>query len=61
MILDINIMEMKRLYIYIYISCHAASTDIPDPLSLLFPIDSSPQAGLQGYIPYPPIAAICIS
>ena len=29
------------IYIYIYISsstCHAASTDIPDPLSPLFPI-----------------------
>ena len=33
----------KALYIYIYIyisssSCHAASTDIPDPLSPLLPI-----------------------
>ena len=26
------------IYIYIYISCRAGSTDIPDPLSPLFPI-----------------------
>ena len=44
-------------FIYIYISsssCRAASTDIPDPLSPLLPIV------LQGYIPYPHIAAICM-
>ena len=38
-------------------SCHAASTDIPDPLSPLLPIIL---AGLQGYIPYPHIAAECM-
>ena len=42
---------------YIYISsCRAASTDIPDPLSP----HSSPLAGLQSYIPYPHIAAVCM-
>ena len=38
-------------------SCRTASTDIPDPLSSL---RSSPLAGLQGYIPYPHIAAVCM-
>ena len=33
-------------------SCHAASTDIPDPLLPLL-------AGPQGYIPYPHRAAVC--
>ena len=37
----------------------AASTDIPDPLSPLFPYRSSPLAGLLGYIPYLHIAAVC--
>ena len=27
-----------NIYIYIYISCHAASMNIPDPLSPLLPI-----------------------
>ena len=39
-------------------SCPVASTDIPDPL-VTFPYRSSPLAGLQGYIPYPHIAAVC--
>ena len=43
-----------------YISCRAASTDIPDPLSPLLPIVHSPPANLQGYIPYPHIAAVCM-
>ena len=34
-------------------SCHAASTDIPDPISPLLPI-------IQGYIPYHLIAAVCM-
>ena len=38
-------------------SCRAASSDIPDPLSALLPIVL---AGLQGYIPYPHIAAECM-
>ena len=37
-------------------SCRAASTDIPDLLSPLLPI----MAGLQGYIAYPHIAAVCM-
>ena len=42
------------IYIYIYISsCRAASTDIPDRLSPLV-------QGLQGYIPYSHIAAVCM-
>ena len=41
-------------------SCRAASTDIPDPLSPLFPYRPSPLAGLQGYIPYPQLAAECM-
>ena len=40
-------------------SCLAASTDIPDPL-LSLPLSFTPQAGLQGYIPYPHIAAVCM-
>ena len=40
-------------------SCRAASTDIPDPLSLsTSPYHSSPLAGLQVYIPYHHIAAV---
>ena len=39
-------------------SCRAASTDISDPLSLL--CRSSSLAGLQGYIPYPRVAAECM-
>ena len=38
------------IYIYIYISsssCHAASTDIPDPLSPLFPIGHHRSSGLH--------------
>ena len=38
----------------------AASTDIIDPLSPLLPIVHLPLAGLQGYIPYPHIAALCM-
>ena len=34
--------------------------DIPDPLSPFVPIVKSPPAGLQGYIPYPHIAAVCM-
>ena len=41
-------------------SCRAASTDIPDPLSPLLPIRSSPPAGLQSYIMYPHIAVVCM-
>ena len=41
-------------------SCRAASTDIPDPLSPRIPIISSPLAGLQGYITYHHIAAVCM-
>ena len=40
-------------------SCRAASTDIPDPLSRLLPITSL-LSSLQGYIPYPHIAAVCM-
>ena len=40
-------------------SCRAASMDIPDPLAT-FPYRSSPLAGLQGYIPYPHVASICM-
>ena len=39
-------------------SCHAASTDILDPFSPLLSYQSSLLAGLQGYIPYPNIAAV---
>ena len=48
-------------------SCRAASTDIPDTLSLSLslshslattPYRSSPLGGLQGYIPYPHRAAV---
>ena len=38
-------------------SCRAGSTDIPDPLSAYH---SSLLASLQGYIPYPHIAAVCM-
>ena len=38
-------------------SCRVASTYIPDPLA---PLRSSPLAGLQCYILYPPIAALCM-
>ena len=38
-------------------SCHAAGTDIPDPLLPTSPYHSSPPVGLQGHIPYPHIAA----
>ena len=44
-------------------SCRTASTEIPDPLSPLLyhsSSQSSPLAGLQGYIPYPHIAAVCM-
>ena len=41
-------------------SSRTASTDIPDPLSPLLPYHSSLLAGLQGYIPYPHIAAVCM-
>ena len=41
-------------------SCRATRTDIPDPLSPLLPIVPSPPAGLQSYIPYPHIAAVCM-
>ena len=34
--------------------------DYPDPLSPLLPIVKSPLAGLQGYIPYPHRAAVCM-
>ena len=40
-------------------SCHATSTDIPDPLAT-FPYRSSPPAGLQSYILYHHIAAECM-
>ena len=48
------------IYAYIYISsssssCHAGSTDIPDPLTLLFP-----QAGLLDNILYPHIVSECM-
>ena len=39
-------------------SCRAASTDISDPLSATSPYRSSPLVSLQGYIPYPHIAAV---
>ena len=49
---------------YMYISssssCRAASTDIPDSLSPLFPIVTSPLACLLGYITYLHIAAVCM-
>ena len=32
----------------------------PRPSLATFPYRSSPQAGLQGYIPYPHIAAVCM-
>ena len=52
------------LYIYIYIiyisSCRAGSTDIPDPLSPLFPIVHRPRHVLQDNIPYPHIVAECM-
>ena len=41
-------------------SCRVASTDIPDPLSPLIHISLSLLAGLQSYIPYPHIAAVCM-
>ena len=41
-------------------SCRAASTDIPDPLSHTSPYRLSSLAGLQGYIPYPHVAAVCM-
>ena len=41
-------------------SCRAASTDIPDPSLATSPYHSSLLAGLQGYIPYPHIAAVCM-
>ena len=41
-------------------SCHAACTDIPDPLSPLIPIVHRLWAGLQGYSPYPHMAAECM-
>ena len=61
------------LFIYIYIKCiswdwkwisssslcRVASTDIPDHLSPLSPYQSSPPAGLQGYILCLHIAAVC--
>ena len=49
-----------QVNIIISSSCRATSTDIPDHLSPLFFYRSSPLAGLQGYIPYPHIAAECM-
>ena len=56
----------KQTYIYLYISSpssgRAASTGIPDSLSLSLathPNRSLLLAGLQGYIPYPYRAAVC--
>ena len=40
-------------------SCHAASTDIPDPLSPLLPIVHRSWLVLQGYTPNLHIAAVC--
>ena len=40
-------------------SCRAAGTDIPDPLSPFLPI-VHPLWQVQGYIPYPYIAAVCM-
>ena len=59
-----------RTYKYLYISsssssCRAGSTDIPDPLSPLFPIVHRlwyylPLVGLLDYIPHPHIVAECM-
>ena len=53
------------LIVYIYHHHHhhvvPLAWIVPDPLSPLLPIvESSPWAGLQGYIPYPHIAAVCM-
>ena len=40
-------------------SCRATSTDIPVSLATS-PNQSSLLAGVQGYIPYPHIAAVCM-
>ena len=49
-----------NIYISSSSSCRAASTDIPDPPLSTSPYHSSPLAGLQGYIPYHHIAAVCM-
>ena len=55
------LLRMARiLYIYIYIyimSCRQHG--YPWHSRAIFPCRSSPLAGLQGYIPYPHIAAVC--
>ena len=53
----------ERIYLYIYIIIIIMSCRLHRyPLSSLatYPYHSSPLAGLQGYIPYPHIAAVCM-
>ena len=66
-ILKLYILLMSKHYMTIYTSssssssCRAAGTDITDSHSLATPpYRSSSLVGLQGYIPYPHIAAECM-
>ena len=60
--LYIKILYIKDLYIYRHHHHHVVP---PARISLILslvpsPYRSSPLAGLQGYIPYPHIAAVCM-
>ena len=48
------------LNMYISSSCRAAGTDISETSFATSSDRSSPLVGLQGYIPYPHIAAVCM-
>ena len=48
-----------KLYLSSSSSCHVAGTDIPDHSLATSTFRSSPLAGLQDYIPYSHIAAVC--